>query len=260
VVGDPIRLRQILLNLGANAIKFTLEGSVEFKVATVHRTGDDLSIRLGVVDTGIGITPQQMTRLFLRFSQADASTTRRFGGSGLGLAISKSLVELMGGSIEVESEPGKGSAFWLNLKLPVPLAESEPVVSSHSLAQADSKRLHILIAEDNSVNQFLASMILEQAGHTFEICANGITALDRATKHPFDMVLMDCQMPEMDGFEATRRIRESIRPSIPIIGVTADALIDDRGNCLQSGMNDYLAKPYRAEQLIEVISKWSRLT
>lgn len=256
--GDPTRLRQVLLNLGANAIKFTESGYVRFEFGQVCRTANEVSLRLNVIDSGIGITPAQMQRLFQRFSQADASTTRRFGGTGLGLAISKSLIELMGGQIGVESEPGHGSTFWIEITLPVVETAPKPVKEKPAAKAVSSHRpIHILIAEDNEVNQQLATLVLSQAGHTLEIAPNGLHALHKTLSSEFDLILMDCQMPEMDGFEATRKIREQCGRSIPIIGLTASALIDDRQNCLAAGMDDYLTKPYRAEQLIQIVQKWA---
>ncbi len=255
LAGDPARLRQILLNLGANAIKFTEAGAVSFELEVLPSPEHLCAIRYRISDTGIGITPRQMEKLFQRFSQADASTTRRFGGTGLGLAISKSLVERMGWRIGAESTPGVGSTFWFDLSLPV----VDVLVAPHSVlpAPASNRALRVLVAEDNAVNQRLATIVLNLAGHESEIAANGLMALEKATSADYDVILMDCQMPELDGYEATRRIRQQLRRQIPIIGLTASALANDRDNCLAAGMDDYLPKPYRADQLLATIAKWS---
>jgi len=260
VVGDPARLRQVLLNLGANAIKFTEQGSVNIRVLPLASERGQLPIRIEVVDTGIGITPQQIKRLFERFSQADASTTRRFGGTGLGLAISKSLVELMGGEIGVLSQAGEGSTFWIKLHMPVEILE-QSVASVQSIHQETEATvpLKILIAEDGLVNQRIATLVLEQAGHHPEIADDGLVALNKALTGNYDLILMDCQMPEMDGYESTRRMRAEMVRRVPIIGLTASALMDDRRGCMEAGMDDFLAKPYRAEELLEIVKRWSKL-
>lgn len=257
MIGDPSRLRQVLLNLTANAVKFTEEGFVRMRLISKAASEGRFGLRIEIVDSGIGITPQQISKLFHRFSQADASTTRRFGGSGLGLAISKSLVEQMGGRIGVDSKVGVGSTFWLELEFPIhaapkPEAPKEAVV-------ATGRVLNILIAEDNKVNQRLATLVLEAAGHQSEVAPDGLIALEKALNQDYDLILMDCQMPGMDGYEVTRRLRQEMSRHIPIIGLTASALMNDKENCLNAGMDDYLSKPYRANQLLATIAQWANV-
>jgi two-component system sensor histidine kinase/response regulator len=385
IMGDPVRIRQILTNLMDNALKFTTEGSVQVHVGIQRSPGQDPILRVEVRDTGIGLNSEQMQRLFKAFSQADSSTTRIYGGTGLGLTISKRLSELMGGSIDVESEPGKGSIFWFTLHLEpaegpaddwkpianrVLLAHLPPAASALSGAQLAAwglrverlpeeagpeeandwlasrmgpgtivlwgqagldrlgavrgagtlpetrwiavaplydglarlkaqsagvaevlplplrymqlrqlvspppkvaeavapvvaapatKVLKALVAEDNLVNQKVAVRILAKLGVEAEVAANGVEALDRLALEPFDLVFMDCQMPEMDGFEASRRIRaleqERGTPRLPIIAMTANAMVGDRENCLEAGMDDYVAKPVRAEVILEALKR-----
>jgi PAS domain S-box-containing protein len=385
IMGDPVRIRQILTNLTDNALKFTSEGSVQVHVGVHWIPGQESLLRVELRDTGIGMSPEQMERLFKAFSQADSSTTRIYGGTGLGLTISKRLSELMGGSIGVESEPGKGSTFWFTLRLEsvagtpeewkptvdrVLLAHLPPAASALSGAQLAAwglrverlsedagpeeandwlasrlgprtvvlwgsgglyrlgavrgagplpearwiavaplydglarlkaqsagvdevlalplrylqlrqmvapvapaaepiaaasatpaaKVLKALVAEDNLVNQKVAVRILAKLGVEAEVAVNGVEALNRLAAEPFDLVFMDCQMPEMDGFEASRRIRaleaERGAPRLPIIAMTANAMVGDREDCLEAGMDDYVAKPIRAEIVLEVLKR-----
>ena len=385
ILGDPVRIRQILTNLIDNALKFTSEGSVQVHIGAQAAAGPEPLLRAEIRDTGIGMSPEQMDRLFKAFSQADSTTTRIYGGTGLGLTISKRLSELMGGSIGVESEPGKGSIFWFTLRLepaqgveeawkpavdrvllaflppaasalsgaqlaawglrverlpeetgpeeandwlasrmgprtvvlwgqggldrlgavrgagplpdarwiavaplydglarikaqsagvsevlPLPLrylqlrqmvappavaAEQKPPV----VAPPITKVLRALVAEDNLVNQKVAVRILAKLGVEAEVAVNGLEVLDRLAAESFDLVFMDCQMPEMDGFEASRRIRtleqERGTPRLPIIAMTANAMVGDREACLQAGMDDYVAKPVRAEMLLDALKR-----
>ncbi len=260
--GDPGRIRQVLTNLLGNAVKFTAHGSIQINITTEHETKDLTIIKFSVQDTGIGIPEQALDRLFQPFSQADASTARQHGGTGLGLSISKHLVQLMGGRIGVQSEEGKGSTFWFTLPLkrsqtaieaPLPKAKSNEIpVSKHRGAR-------ILIAEDNFVNQKIALATLEKMGFRPQAVGNGHEALTILREIQFDLVLMDCQMPEMDGYEATRRIRKSesgLPCDIPIVAMTANAIKGDREKCLESGMDDYTSKPISPRDLAAVIEKW----
>jgi CheY-like chemotaxis protein len=249
-VGDPTRLRQVLLNLVGNAIKFTRTGSVTLAVGG---TGERLAFR--VVDTGIGVAAEDLGRIFDRFSQADASTTRRFGGTGLGLAISRRLVSLMGGELRVESVVGQGSTF--SFRVPLPSAPALSVAASDAPELAGCTGLRVLLAEDNDVNRFLATQLLDKLGCEVVTAENGAEAVAMAGTRPFDLVLMDCQMPEMDGYEATARIRALDGPigSVPIIALTASALAEDRERCIFAGMSDFLSKPIKAAELHVVLQR-----
>jgi len=252
---DPMRLRQILLNLLGNAVKFTLEGAIDLRVFVRHKNNRALW-HFEVADTGIGIPAERIPQLFQRFMQVDSSSTRRFGGTGLGLAISRHIAEAMGGEIQVESEVGVGSKFTVILPLPAPPHEiDEP---SHRKAATHVRGLRILIAEDCAINQLLTRRMLEREGCIVSVAPNGSEAVKRLSAEPFDLVFMDMQMPEMDGIEATRRIRTLDGPAagIPIVGLTANALDSDRARCLEAGMNDYLSKPFFPEQLRAMLARW----
>ncbi|MGH8262433.1 MAG: ATP-binding protein, partial [Steroidobacteraceae bacterium] len=264
--GDPARLRQVLLNLAGNAVKFTEHGSVHI---TLSLPGP-ASVKFTVSDTGIGIQSAQLDKLFQRFSQADSSTTRRYGGTGLGLAISKRLVELMGGAIGVESALGEGSVFWFTL----PLTESRAApalfgtqdrpcgVEGVDAAAAPAACAHsrVLLVEDNPVNQRVAIHMLLKLGYQVELAQHGREAVDRLGRDRFDLVLMDCQMPEMDGFEATRIIRDPassvLDHAVPVVAMTANAFAEDREKCLAAGMNDFLAKPVDRRMLASMLDQW----
>ncbi len=251
--GDPTRIRQILLNLVDNAIKFTHQGEVELQVRCMTST-DGIDCQFSVHDSGIGMNQETQARLFQAFSQADASTTRRYGGTGLGLAVSSQLAGLMGGQLTVESEPGKGSCFTLHLDLPattLPLAELPP----QSVIQLQGR---VLMVEDHPVNQKVLSHQLREMGLQFTVAASGTQALDLLSSDVFDLVLMDWQMPEMDGLEATQRIRrlETDARHIPIIALTANANAGFREACLAAGANDYLSKPYTEAALSTLLMQW----
>jgi signal transduction histidine kinase/ActR/RegA family two-component response regulator len=247
LIGDPDRIRQILINLAGNAVKFTETGSV------ILRAGQDESgrIRLSVEDTGIGIPADKIGGLFTMFTQVDASTARRYGGTGLGLAICKSLTELMGGTIGADSVEGQGSRFHVALPLPAaPHSQTHPAKSQPLPAQ--TARLRILVVDDNVVNQQVAQGLLRKLGHAVDIAASGIEAVEAVRSQPYDVVLMDIQMPEMDGYEATAVIRampDARAAATPIIAMTANAMQGDDQKCLQAGMDGYISKPINRDKL-----------
>ena len=268
LIGDPLRISQVLRNLAGNAIKFTNAGQVSVNVLTESIDGSKVTLRFSVVDTGIGIPPEKHRMIFEPFTQADGSTTRKYGGTGLGLSICSGLVELMGGRIWVESEPGQGSAFHFTLPLElVATVQSSESLASPSASQERSKperskpdgakrKLRILVAEDNSVNQRLAARLLEREGHTVTIAGSGQAALDALERQQFDLILMDVQMPGLDGLQATARIRENERGSgrrVPIVAMTAQAAESDRVRCLESGMDAYVTKPVHVPDLMRMI-------
>lgn len=259
VHGDPNRVRQVLLNLAGNGVKFTASGEV-----TVHVTRDPDAkgrtvVRFLVADTGEGIAPEAQRRLFTPFTQADTATTRRHGGTGLGLAISKLLVSLMGGGIGMESEPGRGSRFWFT----VPFAPARPQAHQASDATAATEGslagIRVLLAEDNIVNQRIVVKLLQRLGCSVDSAANGAEALESLRRQSYDVVLMDCLMPEMDGYEATGQIRQlerSLRHT-PVIALTASAIQGDRERCLAAGMDDYLSKPIQLDAAVACLQRWA---
>ena len=250
VSGDLIRLRQVLLNLLSNAIKFTAEGEIAVRVELRAASRDGYELYFSVKDKGIGISEEQQSRLFQPFSQAEASTARMFGGTGLGLAISKRLVNLMGGKIGVESRSGEGSLFWFTIR--VGASVSLPARAPGPVKTADpATGVRLLLVEDNPINQKVALLMLHKLGYQIDVANNGFEALSAVASTHYDLVLMDCVMPEMDGFEATRRLRSGggRGAEIPIIAMTANAFADDRKACLAAGMTDFLSKPVRQAEL-----------
>jgi len=260
LIGDPGRLRQVLINLLGNAIKFTTQGSIHISVTLQNQDPHTPSIRFAVQDTGIGIPKDKQDIIFDVFSQADDSTTRKFGGTGLGLAISKQLVAAMGGQLTVESEFNKGSTFYFDAKFD--LAKNPPQSPDTTLDDTPQPKgiqrsAHILLVEDNVVNQRLGLKLLEKWGYTVDVAENGHIALEKWHTNTFDLILMDCMMPELDGFEATRAIREQEKQTgshIPIVAMTANAMIGDREKCLNAGMDDYISKPIQRGQLFDIIT------
>jgi len=275
--GDPVRIRQVLLNFLSNAIKFTRHGEIRLRAeaASLGPSAEPrIGVRLSVRDTGIGISEEAQERLFQAFIQADSSTTRQFGGTGLGLAICRRLAEAMGGEIGVQSAPGKGSTFWISVPLrpgrapmaagpgamPVPPVEESAVAQAPAPAALKGQAPKpLLLAEDNAINQRVATLVLNKLGYEVEVVDNGAAAVREAATGRYALVLMDCQMPEMDGFEATAAIRRAERDSgahLPIVAMTANAIEGDRERCIAAGMDDYIPKPINAARLRDVLAIW----
>jgi signal transduction histidine kinase/CheY-like chemotaxis protein/HPt (histidine-containing phosphotransfer) domain-containing protein len=256
-VGDPLRLRQILMNLVDNAIKFTHSGRVTVNARILEHTNENARIEFAVSDTGIGISPEDQEKIFIPFTQADASTTRNYGGTGLGLTISRKLVELMEGRIWVESRPGQGSTFYFTVPLKLQKGESAEKIKPRKTPLHSSRRgLRVLLVEDTPTNQKLAEFLLARRGHVIEIAQNGRQAVEMVEKKTYDVVLMDVQMPVMDGFQATAAIRalsDPVKSHVPIIAMTAHALKGDAERCLEAGMDSYVSKPIQGEELIELV-------
>jgi signal transduction histidine kinase/ActR/RegA family two-component response regulator len=257
--GDAGRLRQVLVNLVGNAVKFTERGTVSIVVGLESESAGGALVRFNVADTGIGLTPEQQARLFESFAQADASTTRKYGGTGLGLAISKQLAELMGGRIGVTSELGRGSTFWFTARMSVVTSDQLAAVgATSSLGESleRSRSLSVLLVEDTPVNQMVGQRMLKKLGHRVELASNGAEAVAAVARGGFDVVLMDCLMPEVDGYEATTRIRSAERNGrIPIVALTASATLEDRERCLAAGMDDFLSKPVGIVELSQTLAR-----
>ncbi len=258
--GDPNRLRQILLNLGNNAVKFTEKGCVTVRVEPQVVLHDEVVLHFIVSDSGIGIPPDKLTCVFERFTQVDSSTTRRYGGTGLGLAISSQLAKAMGGDMWVETEPGKGSTFHFTVRLKCSRAPETSDVSTTQelMAMTDLRGLKVLLAEDNPVNQLVAAEILKRLGCEVVLASNGREAVEALDSHQIDVVLMDVQMPEVDGLEATKMIRaKETHRRIPIIAQTAHAFAEDKMRCFEAGMDEHLAKPIRRSELLRVLGRYA---
>ncbi|MEK6806442.1 MAG: response regulator [Pseudomonadota bacterium] len=258
--GDPLRLEQVLINLLNNAIKFTERGSVSLDVAVQSQTHDVLQLQFSVRDTGVGIAPEQAGKLFAAFSQVDDSTTRKFGGTGLGLVICKQLVEMMGGRIWLEDAPGPGCLFRFTARFGIGVAKpaaGSPLTSP--AAPISLKGVRLLLVEDNTLNQMLTSDLLRGHGVIVDVAANGEQAVTAVGLNQYDLVLMDVQMPVMDGLEATRWIRSNAHHAqLPILAMTANAMESDRQQCLDAGMNDFITKPIDVEQVLAVIGRHLR--
>ncbi len=262
VLGDPMRLKQILLNLSNNAVKFTNNGKVSIKIECLQDLGDRHKIGFKVMDTGIGINEEDQGKLFKLFSQVNQTTQREYGGTGLGLAISKNLVEMMGGEIGVESIPEKGSTFWFNIPFEKKDGEEDPRLKKETenvSVKKNNTPLKVLIVEDNLINQKVATGILKQLGHKVEVAENGKVGVDKYKTSDYDVVLMDIQMPVMDGFTATKEIREfehdEKKSSGYIIALTANALKEDKEKCYEVGMNDFLAKPFKIKDIQSALDR-----
>jgi two-component system sensor histidine kinase RpfC len=256
--GDEHRLFQILMNLGGNAIKFTERGGVTLRLKKLpYANGQRIWVRMEIEDTGIGIPRNKQADIFEVFSQADSSTTKRFGGTGLGTAICRKLVGLMGGSIGVDSSPGKGSLFWFEIPLAIDSDSAEQPADAQ-LIKEDKGSYRILLAEDDAINARFITTILGKAGHYVEHVTNGDEALQRLQNNRYDMVFMDMHMPEMDGVEATKHWRHmETGDRLPIVALTANATETDRRTCLVAGMNDFLSKPVKPERLNEIVTLYA---
>jgi two-component system, sensor histidine kinase len=253
---DPARLRQIIVNLLGNALKFTFNGAVQVNARCHWLDEHNVELDLAIIDTGIGIPSDKQAVIFQAFRQADGSTMRRFGGSGLGLAIVQKLCELMAARIRVVSAPGRGSTFSIHFSAPArrSFRIEQSAEQPHALPAAT-----VLVVEDNAINQMVVANMLESMGLTVHTANNGREALTLLDQQPFDLILMDCQMPEMDGYQTTQRIRELDQrelAAIPIVALTANAMVEDRERCIQAGMNDYLSKPVSLQILRDKLSRW----
>lgn len=272
-LGDPVRIRQILINLTDNALKFTSEGSVTIRVERTQQEGKLHTVCFSVTDTGIGISGSKIEHLFESFTQADPTTTRRYGGTGLGLAICRQLSQLMDGEIHVESEVGAGSRFWFSLKLKEQeerrkeraghlqsMKKRRSTDRVEPIEEEHKQKFRILLAEDDIVNQQVVIHTLEKLGFNATVAANGEEVLKQLEYHTFDIVFMDIQMPKMDGFEATRRVRsyhsDKMNSKIPIVAMTAHTMEGDKERCLSAGMNDYISKPINRSELKAVLNRW----
>ncbi|AWN44052.1 hybrid sensor histidine kinase/response regulator [Methylobacterium durans] len=265
LVGDQDRLRQILLNLLNNAVKFTAKGSVTLRItslADANLPGGERRLRFSVTDTGIGIPAEKQSLLFERFSQVDSSTSREFGGTGLGLAISQRLIQLMGGTIGVESQVGRGSTFWFELALPLSEVADEHVLSPQSPSSGSSKSggAHVLLAEDLEINQDIARSILEAGGHRVDVAVDGVRAVEAVQQRAYDLVLMDVQMPVMDGITAVRHIRSlgSAYAELPIVALTANVLPHQVQAFTEAGMNGHIGKPFKRDELLAAVQRWAK--
>jgi PAS domain S-box-containing protein len=260
VVGDAGRWRQILTNFVGNAVKFTTEGTVTVQLSSRLIDDQHLEIKTEVIDTGIGIAPEELSMLFKPFQQTSSGHMRKFGGTGLGLSISRQFAKLMGGDTGVSSQLGQGSNFWFTVVMPPAKDQTQQVKAKSVIEQTISPK-HLLLVEDNMVNQKVAQAMIKRLGHQVDAVSNGEEAVKILQMVNYDLVLMDCQMPIMDGYQATRAIRSGsigqvLNPNIPIVALTANVVQEDRDACFASGMDDFLSKPFDIQSLIAVFAKW----
>ncbi|MFG5007961.1 ATP-binding protein [Pseudomonas aeruginosa] len=256
VCGDPTRIRQILVNLLGNALKFTEEGAIHLSLEWQALDHDVLWLTCAVHDSGIGISPERLEHMFDAFQQADSPISRRYGGTGLGLAIARTLAERMGGTLQAESKEGSGSTFTLEIPLPFQQSPAHRQQAAGDAAPIAAGQ-EILLVEDNPVNQTVIEAMLRSLGYRVTLVADGIQAVRSAERQRYDAILMDCRLPVLDGYSATREIRaQENGRRVPIIALTANALQGDRENCLQAGMNDYLAKPFKRAELQRILQRW----
>ena len=262
MLGDPLRLRQILLNLLSNAVKFTKEGTITIFIKVLDEDAEKIKIEFSLSDTGIGIPANKLKNIFNSFEQASQETSRSYGGSGLGLAIAKQLVETQGGNISVTSKIGKGSTFVFTLSfmkvntIAIKQTEEEQkLIQDETATKSFTKIIKVLVAEDVALNQLLIKIILMDFGFDFDIATNGKIAIELLQKNKYNIILMDLQMPEMDGFETTNYIRNKMKSTIPIIALTADVTTIGLANCTAIGMNDYISKPIDEKLLYSKIMK-----
>ena len=265
LLGDPLRLGQLLLNFGGNAVKFTSHGGVDLRIRLAEDTPRDVLLRFDVQDSGIGISDEDQKRLFTAFEQADGSLTRKYGGTGLGLAISKRLARLMGGDVGVVSAEGQGSTFWFTARLCKSQEMDAVALPLQAIAKGEAEVLlqlgypgtRVLLAEDEPLNQEVSRSLLEEAGFAVDIAGDGAEAVAMARERRYALILMDMQMPKLNGIEATRAIRALPGyANTPILAITANAFDEDARTCIEAGMNDHISKPVAAEVLYETILKW----
>jgi CheY-like chemotaxis protein/anti-sigma regulatory factor (Ser/Thr protein kinase) len=258
--GDPYRIKQIALNLLSNAAKFTESGTIKLNCQLAGSTIGKQNLRITVSDTGIGMDPQYTNKIFDKFSQEEKSTTRKYGGTGLGMFITKNLIDLMDGHIEVKSMKGVGSEFIVNLPLEVGAVsfttsqEQSVVFDSGTL-----KNVRILLVDDNEVNRLVASTCLKYYGPVIDEVTNGVEAVEAFSQKEYDVILMDIQMPEMDGYQAADLIRNKFKSNIPVIALTASALSGENNRCIELGMNDYISKPFEESELVKKIQLWTQM-
>lgn len=258
LTGDAVRLTQIVINLLSNAIKFTNDGSVVVSVKKVRQIADDILLEFRVKDTGIGIATKKQKQIFERFRQAEADTTRRYGGSGLGLAIVKQLVELQQGTIQINSEENKGSEFIVILPFKIAAETTIASLDSAEPVSGTLQNIRVLVAEDNQMNQQLIRHLMKHWQIPYTVVQTGTEAIEALRKEPYSLVLMDIQMPEMDGYTATTKIRNELHSTVPVIAMTAHAMVGEREKCLSYGMNDYISKPIKEPELYQLIQKYTQ--